>query len=79
MVSSGFSATAERAHRNQGRLPFFLVLGQRAYSNHAHGRGNHHINLVMPFIATSQGIEVAGSSLTVEFHVIRLHDLYGRI
>ena len=39
MISLGFSMHVEPAHRNQGRLPFLWVLGQRHGSNHAHGRG----------------------------------------
>ncbi len=40
IISLGFSAQAEHAHQNQGRLPFNLVLGQRTSSNHKHD-GDH--------------------------------------
>ncbi len=39
MESLGFSVLAEPAHRNQGRLPCYEVLGQRVTFNHEHGRG----------------------------------------
>jgi len=41
LASLGFSEYSEHAHRNQGRLPFSKLLGQRISSNHEHGRGNN--------------------------------------
>ncbi len=38
--SLGFSVQAEPAHRNQGQLPCYRVLGQSVTINHEHGRGN---------------------------------------
>jgi hypothetical protein len=79
MVLSGFSAIAEHAHKNQGWLPFFSVLGQRAYSNHAHSRGNHHLFDHAFHIHCPRGeSKVAGSFLAVEFQnpvteMIRAH------
>ncbi len=51
MISLGFSASAEHAHRNQCRLPFMVVLGQRFPSNHVHGRGIHQKTLQCGYAA----------------------------
>ena len=47
----GFSVHAELAHQSRTRAPVIWVLGQRASSNHEHGRGDSEIVLGQRILA----------------------------